>query len=172
MCVAAATAVLIAAYPTFAEASNFNDPEPWTLDAYVSDDDTPIVNGYDKPDEKEAEKAVDKEVDDKSAALDLASWLKDVESIVRIHSDPVQRTIVCRVPYTDLAVTSLVQATGIPRVRIMQAINSLKATGLVNLTNNQQSQWIVVPASEDARKRMQKLARSWCTNNDECTVKR
>ncbi len=176
MCVATATAALIVAYPTSAKTSDLDHPEPWTLDAYFSDNDTPIVNGYEQVEEikaqREAEKKAEREIDKRSESLDVASWLKEVESIVRIHSDPVQRTIVCRVPYTDLAVTSLVQVTGIPRVRIMSAINSLKAAGLVNLTNNQHSQWIVVPASEDARKRMNKLARSWCTNDDECAVKR
>ena len=101
----------------------------------------------------------------------VATWLAEVEAVVRTHADPVRRTIVCRVPYTDIVITSLVQATKISRNNIMRAAARLESMSLVKVSNNLSGQWIIKPASEEAREKMKRWAETWCVGDDECGVK-
>ncbi len=102
----------------------------------------------------------------------VAGWLKQVEGVVRIRSDPVRRAIVCRVPYMELSIPALVRATKIPKPKIMFAITSLKGMGLVDISNNPSGQWIIVPASPQAREKMRRWAEDWCVSDEECGVMR
>ena len=108
----------------------------------------------------------------KSEPNGLSDWLKSVESVVRVHSDPVRRAIVCRVPFTDLSITALVAATKIPRPQIMMAVSALKAQGLVDLSKNIHGHQVVIPANNHAREKMRKWAYDWCASDDACDVKK
>ncbi len=103
-------------------------------------------------------------------AADVAGWLKQVETVVRIHSDPAQRAIVCRVPFTNLSITALVRATQIPRPQLMSAVTKLRHRGLIEVTKDDHGHQIIVPASETARKFMRKWAYDWCASDDACEV--
>ena len=109
---------------------------------------------------------------DRSHLMGVKEWLEDVEAAVRIHSDPVKRAIVCRVPFTEVSITALVLATKIPRPRIMQAAADLERMGLVKIGNNITSQWIIQPASKHALYRMWRWARHWCASDEECGVRK
>ncbi len=98
----------------------------------------------------------------------VAAWLAEVEAVVRAHADPVRRTIVCRVPYTDVVITSLVQATKVSRHNIMRAAARLESMNLVKISNNMSGQWIIQPASEEAREKMKRWAETWCVGDDDC----
>ena len=106
----------------------------------------------------------------KSDPSGVKEWLKEVESVVQIHSDPVRRAIVCRVPFTDLSITALVQATKIPRPQIMMAVSTLRGLGLVDLSKNVHGNQVVIPASDKARQRMRRWAYDWCATDDACGV--
>jgi len=98
----------------------------------------------------------------------VLAWMKEVEAVVRARSDPVQRTIVCRVPYADIAITSLIQATNLSRPKIMHATTRLESMGLVKVSNNASGQWTITPKSEDAREKMKRWAETWCVGDDKC----
>ncbi len=108
----------------------------------------------------------------KSEISDVSDWLKSVEAVVRAHSDPARRAIVCRVPFTDLSITALVAATKIPRLQIMMAVSALKAQGLVELSKNIHGHQVVIPANNHARDKMRKWAYDWCASDDACDVKK
>ena len=107
---------------------------------------------------------------DPDLAETVLAWMKEVEAVVRARSDPVQRTIVCRVPYTDIVITSLIQATSLSRPKIMHATNRLESMGLVKLSNNASGQWTITPKSEETREKMKRWAVSWCVGDDKCDV--
>ena len=101
----------------------------------------------------------------------VASWLMEVEAIVRTRTDPVRRTIICRVPFTDISITALVQSTNIPRPNIMRAITRLETMGLVKVSNDAAGHFLIIPASEEARDKMRRWASDWCISEDECKSK-
>ena len=110
--------------------------------------------------------------DDPSIAATVLAWMKEVEAVVRAHSDPIQRSIICRVPDTDVVITALMLATGLPRLKIMAAVAPLEKLGFVEISNNDSGQWIIKPASEEAREKMKRWAETWCVGDGTCGVTR
>ena len=108
--------------------------------------------------------------EDAGLAETVLAWMKEVEAVVRARSDPVQRAIVCRVPYTDIVITALIQATNLSRPKIMHATSRLENMGLVKVSNNSSGQWTITPESEEAREKMKRWAESWCVGDDKCDV--
>ncbi len=98
--------------------------------------------------------------------------MKEVEAVVRAHSDPVRRTIICRIPDTDIVITALVNATKISWMDVMRAAKRLESAGLVKVRNNTSGQWIITPASEETREKMKRWAKDWCTSDGNCGVQR
>ncbi len=107
---------------------------------------------------------------DPDLAETVLAWMKEVEAVVRTRSDPLGRTIVCRVPYTDIVITSLALATKTSRVNIMRAASRLESMELVKISNNSFGQWTIKPASEEAREKMKRWAEDWCTSDENCEV--
>ena len=102
----------------------------------------------------------------------ISAWLRDVELVARINSDPVLRTIVCRVPFSDITPDALYRATKLPPARVMQAVEELKGMGLVAFGINLRGREIITAANNEARKRMRRWSYRWCGTDDRCAVAR
>ena len=107
---------------------------------------------------------------DPRVAADVRSWLKEVETAVRIRSDPLLRTIVCRVPYADFTIGTLAKATGKPPIAIAIGASKLVDRGLVRLERDAAGNIKVVPNGDDARVRMRKWADDWCIGDENCSA--
>ncbi len=91
---------------------------------------------------------------------------------LRVNSDPVMRTIICRVPFSDISPESLYRATKLPVPRIMQALKELQGMGLVIFDRNLNGRLVIAPASRYARSKMRRWSYDWCGGGDECGVTR
>ena len=96
--------------------------------------------------------------------------IKGAEMITRINSDRVLRAIVCRVPFTDISVRALIQATKLPGKRVMSGVRGLVDLGLVTVSQNETSNDVIKPKSEEARAKMRDWAYQWCSSDDKCGV--
>ena len=103
-----------------------------------------------------------------SETTSLAKWLKEVEMAVRVHADPLNRTIVCRVPYTDVSVRTISLATGHTGRDIILAAAKLRDWGLVKFLPNEKGAPIIAAADEKTRKLMRSWAEQWCARDDKC----
>ena len=109
--------------------------------------------------------------DDRSPLGKAKAWARDVEAMARVHSDPVLRSIVCRVPYEDFTVEAIMRATKIPGPRLKRAVQLLERMGLVEVVQNGNVMRLV-PASEKAREKMRRWSEQWCVGDDACSVAR
>ncbi len=101
----------------------------------------------------------------------IESWIIDLETVVRVNSDPVLRAIVCRVPFSNYSLDALTMGTKIPKDQFERAIDKLKRRGLIATSRNR-GITMIFPASEDAREAMRRFAMDWCTPDGECGVER
>ncbi len=99
----------------------------------------------------------------------VTEWLKEVETAVRVHADPLQRAIACRVPYGNVSVESVALATEHTKHQIIYAATNLRDRGLVKFIFNGPYPTIV-PANERSRELMRKWAEQWCVSDDKCDV--
>lgn len=106
----------------------------------------------------------------KTETTSLAEWLKEVEIAVRIHADPLNRTIVCQVPYTDVSVRTISLATGLTGREVILAAAKLRDWGLVKFLPNEKGAPIIAPANEKYRKLMRSWAEQWCAQDDKCNA--
>ncbi len=113
-----------------------------------------------------------RKVDDDNPADVAARWINSSAISLRVNSDPVFRTIVCRVPFTNYTFESLIRATGLPKQRLATALGELVVMGLVSMQTESSGNVLVVPASENARKMMREWADKWCMDNNACGVQR
>ncbi len=97
----------------------------------------------------------------------LSAWLGDVGAVLRLNADPVMRTIVCRLPYTDFSASAMVRATRIPLPRLMRAAYELQDMGLVAVDHEGEIARLR-PASKRARAKMRDWAFTWCAGDDSC----
>lgn len=97
-------------------------------------------------------------------------WLDAAQISLAINSDPVLRTIVCRVPFLDFTLEAMVTATGLSRERLVLAINVLKEMGLITLELGNGGRPVIRPASEEARDAMLSWSDYWCVGDDQCDV--
>ena len=104
--------------------------------------------------------------------LAVTEWLKEVEAAVRIHANPLERSIVCRLPYTDVSVRSLSLATGHTKRQITYAAAKLQDWGLVKLRPGEGGYPTIVPANEKSRELMRGWANQWCAQDNECGIQR
>ncbi len=102
----------------------------------------------------------------------VQAWMREVEAVVLARSDPIRRTIICRVPDSDIIITAMVRSSKVSRVNIIRAAARLESMGLVKISNNSSGQWIIKPASEETREKMKRWAKDWCTNDENCGVQR
>lgn len=107
---------------------------------------------------------------DPNLAETVSEWFKEVESVVRIRSDPVLRTIVCRVPYTKFTVDNLAKATGLAPITIAHGVSELVDKGLVRFDSGADGTVTIVPNGRSARETMRGWANDWCTSDDHCGV--
>ena len=121
---------------------------------------------------KELKKKSDPEPNPFSITIDeMENWARDFELLFRVNPDPVLRAIICRVPFTNWSLDALAMGTGIDKVRFFDGMRLLDEMGLVTHTHKN-GIIMIRPANEFARVRMRKFAREWCTNDNECGVKR
>lgn len=99
-----------------------------------------------------------------------ARSVKSVHFALRVNSDPVLRTIVCRIPYTNFTLDTLARATRINSERIASALGELVVMGLVTLRTEPQGDVVVTPASESAQSLMREAAEKWCNGSDDCDL--
>ncbi len=99
------------------------------------------------------------------------SWAINLEAATRIASDPVLRSIVCRVPFANFTIEAIMRATKIPGPRLKRAVQRLENMNLINVVR-QGNVMRIVPANEKARAKMREWANKWCTSDDECGVAR
>ena len=92
--------------------------------------------------------------------------------IARVNSDPVLRTIVCRVSFSDIPPDALYRATKLPQARVMQAVEELKGMGLIAFGINLRGREAITAANSEARKRMRRWSYRWCGTDDRCAVAR
>lgn len=107
--------------------------------------------------------------------VDLAAvtqWTKNAVEVLRINSDPVLRTVVCRVAYNPFTAPRLVSATGLPASQINRAFKELRDMGLVRFEEAQGRYPTITSANPVAREKMRRLADRYCTSDNECGVKR
>ena len=110
-------------------------------------------------------------VEDKGPLGQAKSWALNVEAATRIASDPVLRSIVCRVPFANFTIEAIMRATKIPGPRLKRAVQRLEAMKLIEVVRKGNVMRIV-PANEGARAKMREWANKWCTSDDECGVAR
>ena len=91
---------------------------------------------------------------------------------MRIHADPLERTIVCRLPYIDISIRALSLVTGFSKQQLSFAAEKLRDRGLVKLRPGEGGYPTIVPANEKSRNMMLRLAEQWCGLGDECGVRR
>jgi len=99
-------------------------------------------------------------------------WLDAAQISLAINSDPVLRTIVCRVPFLNFTLEAMVTATGLSRERLVLAINVLKELGLVTWEPNNGGHRLIKPASDEARDAMLSWSDYWCVGDDQCGVEK
>jgi hypothetical protein len=109
---------------------------------------------------------------DPKIAEAVGEWLKEVEGIVRIRATPILRTIVCRLPFTDITIEGLAKATGLDPIKIAHGVSALVDKGLVRIEPVAGGTVKIVPNGERARDTMRKWANDWCTSDDSCGVQR
>ena len=97
-------------------------------------------------------------------------WIKDQEMMFRINVDPVLRTIVCRIAYTEISPKILSKAVRTAPGKLMGAIIELERMGLVKRDPQHRFDANIVPASNSAREKMRRWADAWCTSDDKCDV--
>ena len=97
-------------------------------------------------------------------------WMRSIELEFRINSDPVLRTIVCRLSFTNFTLTTLVLATGVPRDLVAHAVQELSEMELANWAYDETGKIFIVPASEEARLMMREWANRWCSSDEACAV--
>ncbi len=102
----------------------------------------------------------------------IANWLSNAAEVLRINSDPVLRTIVCRVAFSPFTVRNLVSATGLPIHQVNRAINDLKAMGLVRYEEAQGRYPTIRYATSEAREKMRRLADRYCATDKKCNVEK
>jgi hypothetical protein len=102
----------------------------------------------------------------------FSSWLNDVELALQINTDPVLRSVVCRIPFTNFTPGTLAKATHLSRGRVMQAVSKLMDMGLVKIVSGDKGRPIVVPASDEIRQKLRRWVYDWCTTDNECEVAR
>ncbi len=111
------------------------------------------------------------DTDPKTAAT-VHAWIKEVQAVIGIRLDPLLKTIVCRVPYTNFTMDSLAKATGVTKVTLAHAVSELVDKGLIGLDHDADGTMLIVPANERAREKMRKWAENWCTSDESCGVQR
>ena len=97
-------------------------------------------------------------------------WIKDEEMAFRISMDPLFRTIVCRVAYTDVSSRILAKAARATLGRIMIAVDDLERMGLFRWDPQHPFVANIVPTSNLARETMRRWADAWCSGDDKCDV--
>ena len=102
----------------------------------------------------------------------VLDWLREIEIAVRIHVNPLQRTIVCRLPFTDISIRAMSQATGYSPNIISYAAGKLRDWGLVKLYKGESGWPTIAPVNEKSRNLMRIWAEQWCASGDQCGVKR
>ena len=110
--------------------------------------------------------------DSEMGSRPVLDWLREVEIAVRIHANPLERTIVCRLPFTDVSVQAMSMITGHTKQTISYAATRLRDWGLVKLQMGEGGYPTIVPANEKSRKLMRLWAEQWCAQGDKCGVKR
>ena len=98
--------------------------------------------------------------------------LREVEIAVRVHANPLERTIVCWLPFTDISIQAMSQVTGHTKHQITYAASKLRDLGLAKLHPGEGGYPTIVPANEKTRELMRRWAEQWCAASDECGVKR
>ena len=110
-----------------------------------------------------------------SKPVDLAAvtkWVGNAAEVLRINSDPVLRTVVCRVAYNPFTAPRLVSATGLPASQVNRAFKELRDMGLVRFEEAQGRYPTITSANPSAREKMRRLAERYCSSDRECGVKR
>ena len=102
----------------------------------------------------------------------FSSWLNDVEMALQINTDPVLRSVVCRIPFMNFTPGTLAKATHLPRGRIMQAVSKLMDMGLAKMVAGDGGRPMVVPASDEIGQKLRRWVYDWCATDDECRVAR
>lgn len=102
----------------------------------------------------------------------VTEWLREIETAVRVHANPLERSIVCRLPYTDVSVRSMSLATGHTKRTITYAATKLQEWGLVKLLPGEGGYPTIVPANEKSRELMRSWADQWCAQDSDCSVAR
>ena len=82
--------------------------------------------------------------------------------------NPVLRTIVCGIGYTNFSPKTFAKAIRASPNKIMDAVGDLERMGLVKLVPEFHYGGNIVPASEFARNKMRRWADAWCVGDDKC----
>ncbi len=109
---------------------------------------------------------------DVATRMYFEAWVRDANLAFRINSDPVVRTIVCRIPFTVFTLEAMALATGIPKHRIAHAVNKLKTMDLANWGLDKDGNIVIVPQSASVRREMIRWTDHWCTGDDQCEIGR
>ncbi len=107
---------------------------------------------------------------DQDSLATAGRMLREVEMAFQLNSDPVLRTIVCRIPFTNFTLKAMVLATGIPKDLITHAVQQLSEMDLVHWAYDDNGKIFIVPASEEARIMMISWANRWCSSEEACAV--
>ena len=102
----------------------------------------------------------------------VSEWVRTAAEVLRINSDPVLRTVVCRVAYQPFTALRLVSATGLPKNQVNRALKQLRDMGLVRFDEVQGRYPTITSANPVARAKLRRLAEQYCASNDTCGVKR
>ena len=98
----------------------------------------------------------------------IAALVRDAETAIRINSDPVLRTIVCRLGFHRISVGAIARATGVSKRRLLEGVRELMVRGLVNITDADGDYYLLEPTDRDAKAKLQRWAYNWCSNDDRC----
>ena len=110
--------------------------------------------------------------EDPKIAETVGEWLKEVEGVVRIRTNPVLRAIVCRVPYTDITIDGLAKAAGVDPIKIAHGVSELVDRGLIRIEPVAGGTIKIVPNGRRARDTMRDWANNWCASDESCGVQR
>ena len=110
--------------------------------------------------------------DDPNLAETISEWIKEVESVLRIRSDPVFLTIVCRVPYTNFTVDNLAKAKGLASIIIAHGVSELVDNELVRFDSGADGTVTIVSNGGSARETLRGWANEWCTSDESCGIQR
>ena len=101
----------------------------------------------------------------------IEKWTKELETILKVNTDPVLRAIICRVAFTDYSLSALMMGSNIPADRFKRALTQLEHGGFIK-TSTTGDVTMVAPANPDAKDALRRFAMSYCSTGGECGVRR